>query len=224
LSRVSPSRWRRTWAGSARCWSRPSILAKAWEHVERIGQRARWTPRRVLVTGAGPIGLLAALMGVQRGLEVRVLDRLTEGPKPGLVRDLGATYLTCSAKDAAADADIVIECTGVGQLVFDTMQATPPDGIICLTGISSGSRPLAVDMAALNKRVVLENDVIFGSVNANRRHYEAAALALAKADPKWLGRLVSRRVSLERWQEALVRRPHDVKVVIDVTGPAPDAR
>ena len=63
--------------------------------------------------------------------------------------------------------------------------------------------------------MVLENDVVFGTVNANRRHYEAAADALAKADPKWLGRLVSRRVPLERWSEALVRCPDDVKVVID---------
>src|SRR5690606_11408018 len=71
-----------------------SVLAKAWEHIEAIGRRARWEPRRALVTGAGPIGLLAALMGVQRGLEVHVVDIVTEGPKPGLVRELGATYST----------------------------------------------------------------------------------------------------------------------------------
>src|SRR5919199_4195327 len=57
-----------------------SILAKAWEHVEKIGARAVWRPRRALVTGAGPVGLLAALMGVQRGLEVHVLDVVTAGP------------------------------------------------------------------------------------------------------------------------------------------------
>lgn len=57
-----------------------SILAKAWEHIEHIGRRAHWQPRRLLVTGAGPIGLLAALLGRQRGLEVAVLDRVTDGP------------------------------------------------------------------------------------------------------------------------------------------------
>src|SRR5919202_3726706 len=96
-----------------------SVLAKAWEHVERIGRRAVWQPRTCLVTGAGPIGLLAALMGRQRGLEVHVLDRVTEGPKPGLVNDLGAHYHVGDAKPLAAAADVVIECTGVGQLVFD---------------------------------------------------------------------------------------------------------
>ncbi len=70
-----------------------SIVAKAWDHTERIGQRARaWQPRTLLVTGAGPIGLLAALMGVQRGLDVHVLDHNKGGPKAALVRDLGATY------------------------------------------------------------------------------------------------------------------------------------
>jgi threonine dehydrogenase-like Zn-dependent dehydrogenase len=52
-----------------------SVVAKAWEHIERITARAVWSPEVVLVTGAGPIGLLAALLGVQRGLEVHVLDR-----------------------------------------------------------------------------------------------------------------------------------------------------
>jgi len=194
-----------------------SVLAKAWEHIERIGQRARWGPRRVLVTGAGPIGLLAALMGKQRGLEVDVLDRVTEGPKPARVRDLGAHYHTGAIRDLARRADVVIECTGVGQLVFDAVQNTPPDSIVCLTGISSGGRKLEVDMAALNKSLVLENDVIFGSVNANRRHYEKAAEALAQADTAWLERLITRRVPLSHWQDALNRRPDDVKVIIDLT-------
>src|SRR5262249_49298271 len=70
-----------------------SILAKAWNHTERIGQRARgWRPKVLLVTGAGPIGLLAALMGMQRGLDVHVLDHNRGGPKEAIVCDLGATY------------------------------------------------------------------------------------------------------------------------------------
>jgi threonine dehydrogenase-like Zn-dependent dehydrogenase len=193
------------------------VVAKAWEHIEKIGQRASWQPRRVLVTGAGPIGLLAAMMGVQRGLEVHVLDRVTEGPKPSLVRDLGATYYHGSVQEACDGADIVLECTGVGQLVFDILQDMAPDGIVCLTGISSGGRSLEVDPTALNRRMVLENAVVFGTVNANRRHYEAAAVALARADRMWLERLITRRVPLQRWHAALARQPHDVKTIIDFT-------
>src|SRR4051812_27751795 len=139
-----------------------SVVAKAWEHAERIGRRAVWEPRTVLVTGAGPIGLLAALMGIQRGLEVHVLDRVTEGPKPQLVADLPAHYYTGSVSELASSADIVLECTGVGQLVFDILSHSPAGCITCLTGISSGSRPIPVDFSTLNKTMVLENDVVFG--------------------------------------------------------------
>src|SRR4051794_7717148 len=69
-----------------------SVVAKAWDYTERLGGRVVWEPKHVLVTGAGPIGLLAALIGVQKGYDVHVLDRVTEGLKPQLVRQLGATY------------------------------------------------------------------------------------------------------------------------------------
>ncbi len=192
-----------------------SVVAKAWEHTERIGRRARWEPRRVLVTGAGPIGLLSALLGVQRGLEVHVFDRATEGTKPELVRALGATYHSGNLKDLEPDVDVVLECTGAPAVVAEVIGRTRRNGIVCLTGVSSGGRTTQVDLGLLNRTMVLENDVIFGSVNANRRHYEAAAAALAAADRGWLERLITRTVPLERWADALERRPDDVKVVID---------
>jgi threonine dehydrogenase-like Zn-dependent dehydrogenase len=83
-----------------------------------------------------------------------------------------------------------------------------------LTGVSQ-TRTLSVDVGALNNELVLENDVVFGSVNANRRHFEAAAEALAHADRDWLGHLITRTVPLDRWQEALDKGDDDVKVVVD---------
>jgi glucose 1-dehydrogenase len=190
-----------------------TILAKAWEQIDRIGARAVWSPARVLVTGAGPIGLLAAMLGRQRGLEVHVLDRVTDGPKPALVAALGATYHTGSVKEIPG-ADVTLECTGAGELVYDVLEAAPPDGIVCLTGVSSGARSIPVNLTELNKQLVLENNVVFGVVNANLRHYRAAVVALARADRRWLEQLVSRRVPLQRWHDALVRGPQDVKPVI----------
>jgi threonine dehydrogenase-like Zn-dependent dehydrogenase len=191
-----------------------TVVAKAWDHIERIGRRAEWKPTKVLVTGAGPIGLLAALLGRQRDLEVHVLDQVTDGLKPDLVAALGATYHHGKVSDAAVDADVVLECTGVGQLIFDVMETTATDGIVCLTGVSSGGRSLPVDAGVLNRRLVLGNDVVFGSVNANRRHYEAGAKALAEADQDWLARLVTRKVPLTNWKEAYQRQPGDVKVTL----------
>jgi threonine dehydrogenase-like Zn-dependent dehydrogenase len=195
-----------------------SVLAKAWDQIDRIGQRAFFAPERVLVTGAGPIGLLAALMGVQRGLEVHVLDRVTDGPKPALVADLGARYHHSDVPTVADEAppDVIVEATGVGQLVFDSMGHNAPASIICLTGVSPRGRELTVDAGALNRSLVLENDVVFGTVNANLHHYALAAEALARADRAWLERLISRRVPLTEFEDALAARPDDVKVVLDL--------
>ena len=192
-----------------------SIIAKAWHHIEQIGRRARWTPRRVLVTGAGPVGLLAALFAAQRGLEVHVLDRVTSGAKPQLVAGLGATYHTGNLNDICGGIDILLECTGAAQLVFDAMRCVAPNGIVCLAGVSSGKREIAVDAAALNRELVLENAVVFGTVNANRLHFELAAEALEKADTEWLSGLLNRRVPLDSWHDAFEREPDDVKVVLD---------
>jgi glucose 1-dehydrogenase len=192
-----------------------SILAKAWEQIERISARALFRPQVAVVTGAGPVGLLAALLAVQRGLEVRVLDRVTDGPKPDLVAGLGATYHTGSLADLAEGADIVVECTGVGELVFDAMTSlSAGGGVVCLTGVSPEGRSLSVEAGSINRALVLGNNVVFGSVNANRRHYEAGATALAAADHDWLGGLVTREVALEDWRAGIEKRPDDVKVVV----------
>lgn len=192
-----------------------SVVAKAWDQVAKIGSRAWWSPRTVLVTGAGPIGLLAAMIGVQRGLDVHVLDRVTEGPKPDLVRDLGATY-HASPDDVPEAVDVVLECTGVGKVVLDAVMRTAAPGITCLVGVSTTGRSLQVDVGEVNNELVLENDVLFGSVNANRGHYELAAQALQAGDPSWLGRLVSRKVPLKDFEQAFERRDGDIKVVLDV--------
>ena len=155
-----------------------------------------------------------AQVGVQRGLDVGVLDRVTDGPKPQLVADLGARYHT-DLHEVDADADIVVECTGAARLVVDVMEHNAAFGIVCLTGVSPRGRDVTVDAGGLNRDIVLENDVVFGSVNANRGHYEAAAALLEAANPAWLARLITRRVPLSRWPEAFQRMPDDVKVVID---------
>ncbi len=196
-----------------------SIVAKAWDHIERIGQRTRsWRPRTLLVTGAGPVGLLAALLGKQRGLEIHVLDRNKTGPKPDLVRALGATYHTGPL--GSLHTDLVMECTGASEVILDVIERAGPAGIVCLAGVSSGGHKLSVDVGGGNRDMVLENNAVFGSVNANRRHYELAAEALARADKEWLGKLITRRVPLSRWQEAFKRQPDDIKVLVDFSGSA----
>jgi threonine dehydrogenase-like Zn-dependent dehydrogenase len=190
-----------------------TVITKALEQVIAVGQRAFWQPKTVLVTGAGPIGLLAAFGASLHGMQVHVLDRVETGLKPELVRELGATYHSGSVQDLDFEPDVIVECTGVGAVIAESIQKIGAGGVVCLTGVGSGGvAPRATaDVAAA---VVLKNNVVVGSVNANKRHWYKATQALARADRKWLGRLITRRVRPEDFVQALERRADDIKVVI----------
>jgi len=192
-----------------------TVVVKAWEHIVAIGQRTFWDPSTVLVTGAGPIGLLAALIGVMHGADVHVLDQVTTGRKPELVEALGATYHTGPIAQLGLEPDIVVECTGVAPLVRASAEAAAPGAIICLTGVGSPFVPDASGPTNLMTDAVLKNFVLFGSVNANKRHYYRAAQVLARADRSWLAQLVTRRVRPDAFAQALEREQDDIKVVIE---------
>ena len=87
---------------------------------------------------------------------------------------------------------------------------------MCLTGIMNLDPSLDIDATTMNRNI-LRNQVLFGTVNAGRRHWEQAAVALAAADRGWLTAMITRRVPLTCWTEALDREPDDIKVVVDLT-------
>src|SRR6185503_2303848 len=151
------------------------------------------------------------MMGMQRGLEVHVMDRNASGLKPELVRALGAHY---HRKFPAFEADLVIECTGSPAVIAQAVGGIAPGGIVCLTGLGGARHAASFDVATLNQSLVLENRVVFGTVNANLRHYHAAADALARAERGWLERVITRKVGLDDWHQAYEKRPNDVKTVL----------
>ena len=191
-----------------------TVVTKAWEQIVVVGRRAFWEPRTVLITGAGPIGLLAALLGRQRGLEIHVLDRADSGPKPELVRALGATYHAGTVAGIGFEPDIIVECTGVGQVITDSIQSIAAGGTVCLTGIGTGGSTTGPGTADVAAGAVLRNNVVIGSVNANKRHWYKAGEALARADRSWLARLVTRRERPEDFERVLQRQAEDIKVVV----------
>jgi len=192
-----------------------SVVAKAWDHCDRVWRLKSAPARKLLVTGAGPIGLLAALLGAQRGYEVHVYDHNVGGPKPVLVRDLGGVYHSGELDGLAALApDLVMECTGVPQVIAALLSHVATDGVICLAGVGAPARR-DFDIGAFNRTMVLNNGTVFGTVNANRRHYAAAAEALARANRDWLARLITRRVPLANFADALTKQKGDIKVVIE---------
>ncbi|HCL84614.1 MAG TPA: theronine dehydrogenase [Chitinophagaceae bacterium] len=192
-----------------------TVVTKALEQIAVIGRRSFWEPQNILVTGAGPIGLLAALFAKIYGLDVHVLDMAETGIKPDLVRSLGATYHFGSIMNLGFRPDAVIECTGVGLVIAEAIQQIGANGIVCLTGIGHGGKAISsAAIADVATMAVLNNNVIVGSVNANKRHWYKAAQYLSRADRSWLRRLITRIERPENFAKALQRGPDDIKVII----------
>ena len=179
-----------------------------------IGRRSFWEPRTVLVTGAGPIGLLAALAASMHGLDVHVLDRTESGPKPDLVRALGATYHSGSVTEIGFEPDAIIECTGAGQVIADSIPDDRLERDRLPDRRRTRRRRTAAACADIAAAAVLKNNVIVGSVNANKRHWYKAGNLLARADRNWLARLITRREKPEDFEQALKTKSDDIKVVI----------
>ena len=111
--------------------------------------------------------------------------------------------------------DILMECSGAPSVVRDVLGRTAASGIVCLVGVTAPGHDFDIDVGALNRTMVLDNETVFGTVNANRMHYEMAGEALARADTAWLNRLITRREPIEQWTRSLQRQPDDIKVIIE---------
>ncbi len=199
-----------------------SVVAKAVEEAARV-QRARlaWEPRAALVTGAGPVGLLGAMLLRLRGLDVTVYDRMpADSFKARAAAAVGARYL-CADQAKLGEGgpfDWILECTGAPPVVFGSIPALAPCGVLCLLGVSGTEGTLSVPAAAVNRQLVLTNGLLFGSVNASREAFTAGAQALAAAQaawPGWLERLITRRVAPNAVGQAVDLGPEDVKAVVE---------
>ncbi|HEY6538409.1 MAG TPA: glucose 1-dehydrogenase [Candidatus Dormibacteraeota bacterium] len=193
-------------------------------------QRGRmpWEPRQALVCGAGAIGLLAAIFLRLRDLEVSLVAKADPGsPAYTVAKTVGANLLDATEHPVAGLAkelghlDLIFEATGASSVAMDAIAATGHNGVCCLSSVTAGARTVTVDSDSLNLDMVLGNKLVFGTVNANRRHFEAAARMLGAAVRKWPGvleQLVTRRVPAERFADAFTRQPDDIKTVITFSG------
>ncbi len=82
-----------------------------------------------------------------------------------------------------------------------------------LTGFGHDSVVPKIPTANVTSSGMLKNNVVFGSVNANKRHWYKAAQVLTRADRSWLVRLITKR-ERPNFAKALERRSEDIKVVI----------
>ncbi|MFB3052864.1 MAG: glucose 1-dehydrogenase [Dehalococcoidia bacterium] len=204
-----------------------SIVEKAIEQIKRIQSRLVWRAERAVVLGAGPIGLLAGMLLSLEGIEVHFYDATERGIKSDLAEASGANYIWAGERklshDLAAEigaVDIVVEATGYSPLAFDSMDMVAPNGIVCLTGVSGGSRKLDVSADHLNLEMVLSNKVVFGTVNANRRHFDSGVRHLLEIEARWpglLSRMITRRLPLTEFARAFERSPDHVKSIVEIS-------
>jgi threonine dehydrogenase-like Zn-dependent dehydrogenase len=182
--------------------------------------------RRCLVAGLGPIGLLAALALVVRGAEVYGLDIVDENSsRPQWLKAIGGNYVdgrkvpADKVDDAVGPMELIVEAAGVAAVAFNLLDALGQDGVYVLTGIPGESRSLELPAAELMRQLVLDNQVMVGSVNAARDHFQMAVDDLGLAHERWgdhVARLITNRHPAADFAAALHQHDADeIKVVLE---------
>src|SRR3989441_4343024 len=203
-----------------------TISEKGWRHVTFAQRRMTvWEPRRALVTGAGPVGILAAVLLRLRGLDVTVVERTEKPERRSLLAKIGASYAATSVTSLDevvgpnGHTDVILEATGSAQVAFAAMDLVGPNGVLILTSVTGGTRSLEVPADEINRRLVLSNAIVLGTVNANAADFRQGLADLAATERRWPGfllSLITRRVPLERATEALRHDPAEIKQVVEI--------
>lgn len=219
-----------------------SVAEKAIDEAVRV-QTARapeaaahpdWlTGRRCLVAGLGPIGLLAAMILRLRGAEVHGLDIVDEdSPRPQWLQRIGGHYVDTrkvpvdKVQETLGPMELIVEATGIPKLELDLLEALSLNGVYVLTGVPGGSRPLEIPGAELIRRLVLGNQLMLGSVNAARGHFQMAVDDLTQARLRWgdhVARLITHRHAHTDFDRTLHHHAADeIKSIIE-WAPLPSA-
>ena len=204
-----------------------SVVEKGIDQAFRLQRRMKvWKPRLGMALGAGPIGLLAAAVMRVRGLRTVVIGR--EAPtdtRAQIAAALGAEYVCVAERtlrDVVTDVgepDLVMEATGSAQVVFDAMEILDRNGVLCLLSVTSGNTVQPEPIAAINQRVVLGNQVIFGSVNAGARHFSAGVQDFVRIEKRWPGvlqRLLTNPLPWEEYRRWFADRGRDIKATLEI--------
>jgi L-iditol 2-dehydrogenase len=167
---------------------------------------------RVLVTGAGPIGLVS----VQAALAFGATDVVVSDVNPArlaLARELGATELVDARTASVTDLDrlptVLLECSGHPAATAQAIHALAPAGRAVLVGMGGDELPLPLS-------VVQEREL---EVTGTFRYAGTwpIAIALVAAGRIDLDRLVTGTYRLDEAEDALTagrRDPDSVKVVV----------
>jgi threonine dehydrogenase-like Zn-dependent dehydrogenase len=193
-----------------------SICERALRHARTIGGRQPWELERALVIGAGAIGLLMTYL--LRLADVEVWTASLE-PENDLVEHCGANYVSTHDTELSdvGNFDLVVEAAGNAQLMAQALGLLRRSGVACILGIDPRAQTVEVDGRTFGVDLILENRVLFGSVNAQRRDWLTAVADLDRVHERWpeaLDRFVKLRVGLDHFQEAFEHRDGKATLVL----------
>lgn len=198
-----------------------SNAEKAIEHANVARSMFEWSPERALVLGNGSLGLLAlATLAGQYDRLYCVGRRDRPDPTIDILERLGATYVDSreTPVDEIADVhepvDLAFEATGYAHHSFELIDTLAPNGIGALLGIPA-DWTFELDVGRLHREMVLENKVLLGSVNSNRRHFEQARASLSTFPEWFLEGLVTDVFTPESVDDAFERDDGDIKSVVE---------
>jgi threonine dehydrogenase-like Zn-dependent dehydrogenase len=194
-----------------------SICARGVRHLLAIGGRQPWRRERALVTGAGAIGLLSTMLLRLRGIDVWTASRAKADE---VVDAFGAHYVSTTDTRLAdlGSFDIVVEAAGDADLTAAALGLVGRNGVVCILGIDGRDRTVELDGRVIGVDTVLQNRVLFGSVNAHKEDWLAGVEALDEARRRFPGaleRLIGLRVPLDRFDEAFAFRGGKATLVLD---------
>jgi threonine dehydrogenase-like Zn-dependent dehydrogenase len=208
-------------------------LTQLWQVQQRLPWACPLEPgkpaaycHRAVVLGAGPVGLLGAMVLSNEGFRTFVYSREPKpGPKSSLVEAAGATYVSgkgTSLEQLAAlvgNIDLVYEATGAATVSFQLMEWLGTNGVFIFTGVPGRKAPIELDADLIMRNLVLKNQIVYGTVNANRDAFESAIADLQVFTQKWpqaVRLLITKRYSMEEHRDLLLGRAGGIKNVISI--------
>ena len=215
-----------------------TIAEKALNQLRYVQERLIWTCahasvkgfghcHRAVVLGAGPVGILGAMALLVRGFAVTVYSRgADDDPKSQLVKRIGARYVSSAAHGPAALAemagpiDLVYEAVGLSRVAFDLLPLLAPNGVLVLTGVPALKGPASVDIDTIMRGMVLRNQVLLGTVNADHYAFENAIADIEEFKARWpreIAGVITGRYPMESYRELLLgKAPGGIKSVISI--------
>jgi len=205
-----------------------TIAEKALIEVRQIQQRLPWDgrPHRAVVLGAGPVGLLGAMVLVDAGFQTVVYSRSPKpNPNAAVAEAIGARYI--SSKQVAVEQmaeevgniDMIYEAAGAPQFAFEVLKHLGSNGIYVFTGVPRGEKPVVFDTERIMKNMVLQNQAVVGVVNAGPQAFDHAVRDIgvfARRWPQALRSVITHRFSMEEFRDPVMGTAGGIKNVISI--------